>query len=356
MANTVQLADADFSAEEVKSCCAALYESDWARLLLGDSFHPGGMALTKHLGATLGLRPGLRVLDVASGKGTSALALARVLSSKVGLGDLLALGGVVRLRRRAAQASAGVPDRPPGGAASCAGRARGCGGQAVAARAAVAGDGAGGGEGAPGVPRVLAAPHPALPRACRLVRMLGAVSAPRVSALLDAREDVPSCGSVARQRVGDHHARHIGETFEQRAPGFRGGPLVAPGLHEDSEHLPVLVDRPPASVRRAIDRDEDRVAVPLVTRRGPPTAHGSRVDRPERVAPLAHRLVGQEHPARGQQLRHVAVAQGTTAVPPHGVTADRWREPLAFVGGGGGLFFHAPRSAHPAACEAGKLP
>jgi len=73
----VQLADADFSAEEVKSCCAALYESDWARLLLGDSFHPGGMALTKHLGATLGLRPGLRVLDVASGKGTSAIALAR---------------------------------------------------------------------------------------------------------------------------------------------------------------------------------------------------------------------------------------------------------------------------------------
>jgi len=34
---------------------------------------------------------------------------AMVLSSKVGLGDLLALGGVVRLRRLAAQAIAGVP-------------------------------------------------------------------------------------------------------------------------------------------------------------------------------------------------------------------------------------------------------
>ena len=32
-----------------------------------------------------------------------------VLSSKVGLGDLLALGGVVSLRRLAAQASPGVP-------------------------------------------------------------------------------------------------------------------------------------------------------------------------------------------------------------------------------------------------------
>ncbi len=35
--------------------------------------------------------------------------LGRVLSSKVGLDDLLALGGVVSLRRFAAQASAGVP-------------------------------------------------------------------------------------------------------------------------------------------------------------------------------------------------------------------------------------------------------
>ena len=29
----------------MKSCCAALYQSDFARLLLGDSFHPGGNGL-----------------------------------------------------------------------------------------------------------------------------------------------------------------------------------------------------------------------------------------------------------------------------------------------------------------------
>lgn len=63
--------------EEVKSCCANVYESDWARLLLGDSFHPGGLALTERLGELLGLRPGKRVLDVAAGKGTSAIFLAK---------------------------------------------------------------------------------------------------------------------------------------------------------------------------------------------------------------------------------------------------------------------------------------
>ncbi len=61
---------------DLKTCCAALYESDWARLLLGDSFHPGGLTLTERLGTLLGLKPGLRVLDVAAGRGTSAIFLA----------------------------------------------------------------------------------------------------------------------------------------------------------------------------------------------------------------------------------------------------------------------------------------
>ncbi len=63
--------------EKVKSCCANVYESDWARLLLGDSFHPGGLALTERLGELLGLGRGKRVLDVAAGKGASAIFLAR---------------------------------------------------------------------------------------------------------------------------------------------------------------------------------------------------------------------------------------------------------------------------------------
>jgi arsenite methyltransferase len=60
----------------VKQCCAQLYESDLARILLGDSFHPGGLTLTERLGVLLHLNPESQVLDVASGKGTSALFLA----------------------------------------------------------------------------------------------------------------------------------------------------------------------------------------------------------------------------------------------------------------------------------------
>jgi arsenite methyltransferase len=61
---------------ELKSCCAAAYQSDFARLLLGDSFHPGGLALTERLGQLLALSPSDDVLDVACGRGESAIYLA----------------------------------------------------------------------------------------------------------------------------------------------------------------------------------------------------------------------------------------------------------------------------------------
>jgi SAM-dependent methyltransferase len=60
----------------VKSCCAAAYGVDLVTMLLGESYHPGGAALTRRLADTLHLESGAQVLDVASGIGTTALLLA----------------------------------------------------------------------------------------------------------------------------------------------------------------------------------------------------------------------------------------------------------------------------------------
>ena len=62
--------------ETLKQCCAKLYESDLAKILLGDFFHPGGLKLTERLGSLLPLIQENRVLDAASGKGATALFLA----------------------------------------------------------------------------------------------------------------------------------------------------------------------------------------------------------------------------------------------------------------------------------------
>ncbi|MGQ9897979.1 MAG: class I SAM-dependent methyltransferase [Acidobacteriota bacterium] len=94
--------------EAVKSCCAQFYESDVVRFLLGDSFHPGGLALTERLGQVLGLRADARVLDVASGRGASALHLAETFGCEVVGVDFGADN--VRLATEAA-AARGLADR-----------------------------------------------------------------------------------------------------------------------------------------------------------------------------------------------------------------------------------------------------
>ena len=87
-------------AVEIKQCCARLYESEIVRRLLGESFHPGGTALTERLGTLLGLSHESQVLDAASGNGTSALFLAQRFGCRVTGVDL----GAENVERATAEA------------------------------------------------------------------------------------------------------------------------------------------------------------------------------------------------------------------------------------------------------------
>ena len=66
-----------------KACCADLYQSSVARLILGDTLHPGGLALTNRLGKLMGIHEGDWVVDLASGLGTSTMAVSRVFHCNV---------------------------------------------------------------------------------------------------------------------------------------------------------------------------------------------------------------------------------------------------------------------------------
>jgi hypothetical protein len=65
------------------TCCADLYGFPLVRALLGDSRHPGGLALTRAAVKPLGLSKDHRLLDVACGPGASALMLAQVYKCRV---------------------------------------------------------------------------------------------------------------------------------------------------------------------------------------------------------------------------------------------------------------------------------
>ena len=69
--------DRAFDPEDLKSCCASVYEHPAVRWLLGGELHPGGERSTRRALELITLRRGERLLDLASGTGASALLAAR---------------------------------------------------------------------------------------------------------------------------------------------------------------------------------------------------------------------------------------------------------------------------------------
>lgn len=94
--------------EGAKSCCAAVYGVDLVGLFLGESYHPGGIELTRRLATLVELLPGQRVLDVASGVGATAVLLAAEHDVNV-VGVDLGAAQIAKATARAA--AAGVSDR-----------------------------------------------------------------------------------------------------------------------------------------------------------------------------------------------------------------------------------------------------
>jgi hypothetical protein len=94
--------------ETLKVCCATAYQQEVVARILGESYHPGGLDLTRRLGRVLGLRPGERVLDVASGPGASACLLASEFGVDV---DGVDLGEASVQRARAGAAERGLAEK-----------------------------------------------------------------------------------------------------------------------------------------------------------------------------------------------------------------------------------------------------
>ena len=68
---------------QLRISCDSIYRHPAVYWLLGDSLHPGGLSLTRRLGEGMGLSADSLVLDVATGKGTSARYLAKELGWRI---------------------------------------------------------------------------------------------------------------------------------------------------------------------------------------------------------------------------------------------------------------------------------
>ena len=98
----------DLDAAPVGVCCSIIYSHPLATWLIGESFHPGGLALTDELARLSELGPGKRLLDAGCGRGASTVHLAQSTGCEA-VGLTLESDGVERGRQRAE--ARGVQDR-----------------------------------------------------------------------------------------------------------------------------------------------------------------------------------------------------------------------------------------------------
>ena len=98
----------DLDAAPIGACCSIIYSHPLATWLIGESFHPGGLALTDELAQLTELGPGMRLLDAGCGRGASTVHLAESTGCEA-VGLTLETDGVERGRQLAE--SRGVTDR-----------------------------------------------------------------------------------------------------------------------------------------------------------------------------------------------------------------------------------------------------
>src|SRR5262249_8857857 len=98
--------------------------------------------------------------------------------------------------------------------------------------------------------------------------------------------------------------------------------LIPPALHEDIQHVIVLVDSAPEVMALPVDGQEHLVEVPFVAWLGAATLQPIRIILPKLQTPLADGLVGHVDAALEQEFLYITVAQREAIVEPDPVTDD----------------------------------
>ena len=134
---------------------------------------------------------------------------------------------------------------------------------------------------------------------------------------------------VAAELVRDQTARGAALSFQQFSEETFGRPLIAPGLHEDVDHVAVLVDRSPAILLTPLDVHEQFAQVPRVTHAAALAPERPGVRRTECPTPLPNGLVRNGDALLCQEIFGVSETQTRAVVDPEGVADDQRGKPLS---------------------------
>ena len=98
--------------------------------------------------------------------------------------------------------------------------------------------------------------------------------------------------------------------FQQRSEESSGGVSIASRLHEDVDHVAVLVHGAPEILSPALNGDEELVQMPGIAPPAQAAAQRPGVVGPKGLTPLPDRLVRDGDPAFGEQILDVAGSSG----------------------------------------------
>jgi hypothetical protein len=146
------------------------------------------------------------------------------------------------------------------------------------------------------------------------MRVFTAVVEIATLAVVDPGQDIALRRAVALQLIRDDDPRYIPQALEQLAKKLLRGLLVAATLHQDVEHVIVLIHGAPQVMTLPVDRHKHLVQMPLVTGLGASTLQLIRIGLPRLPTPLTDGVMGHGDATLAQEFLHIAVAQGKPIV------------------------------------------
>jgi len=151
------------------------------------------------------------------------------------------------------------------------------------------------------------------------MRILGASIERAMLAMFLPGENLTLGGAIALEFVGDNDARYGGESFQECAEELLRRPLVALALHQDVEHVALLIHGPSQIGIFVLAGEHHVVEAPCVAWPRTSAAPVVGVLLVNFAAPFADRLRGYDHAALTQELFSVPKAQAEWEVEPDGV-------------------------------------
>src|SRR3954452_20181359 len=166
------------------------------------------------------------------------------------------------------------------------------------------------------------------------MRVFGPIILAQALLMTRSQPKLTAGAPVGRQPIGHDDGRSVALLPKQLAHEPDGCGSVPARLHEGVQDLALTIDGSPQPQAFAPDHDSHFVEMPPGAWLGTKPTEVARESWPELENPAPNCLVGHIEAALGQELFHVAVAQGEPEIQPNRASDDLGWELMTGIGDG----------------------